>query len=102
MLSPTTTQVHPGGAGVRLLAKKRRALGKHTRGIDIYSLWKESHAMHVCVVPGGNSWADEDSEKYAWVIVIVLVMSLVASGLLDPDHALQALSLLASLLNRGR
>ncbi|MFD9114866.1 hypothetical protein [Streptomyces bottropensis] len=58
--------------------------------------------MHGCVIPGGNSWADDDSEKYAWVIVIVLVMNLVASGLLDPDHALQALSLLAALLHRGR
>ena len=58
--------------------------------------------MHGCVVPGGSSWADDDSEKYAWVIVIILVMNLVAAGLLDPDQALQALSLLAALLHRGR
>ncbi|MFE1443842.1 hypothetical protein [Streptomyces sp. NPDC058739] len=58
--------------------------------------------MHGCVIPGGGSWADDDSERYAWVIVIILVMNLVASGLLDPDQALQALSLLAALLYRGR
>lgn len=58
--------------------------------------------MHGCVVPGGNSWADDDSEKYVWVIVIVLVMYLVASGLLDPDRALLTLSLLAALVHRDR
>ncbi|MGW2291217.1 hypothetical protein [Streptomyces phaeochromogenes] len=58
--------------------------------------------MHGCVVPGDNSWADDDSEKYVWVIVIILVMNLVASGLLDPDLALQALSLAVALFHRGR
>ncbi len=58
--------------------------------------------MRGCVVPGGKSWADDDSEKYAWVIVIIVFMGLVASGLLAPDSALQVLGLVAALLHRGR
>ncbi|MCC5032444.1 hypothetical protein DMH02_004055 [Streptomyces sp. WAC 00631] len=58
--------------------------------------------MAACVVPGGSSWAGDDSERHIWVVVIVLVMGVVASGALDSDQALQVLSLLAALAHRDR
>lgn len=62
----------------------------------------ERHVMPACVVPGGSPWADDDSERFVWVIVIVLVMSLVASGSPGADHALEVLSLIMALLHRER
>ncbi|MFD9240645.1 hypothetical protein ACFV0D_01655 [Streptomyces sp. NPDC059556] len=58
--------------------------------------------MAACVMPGGSSWAGGDSERYIWVVVIVLVMGVVASGALDSDQALQVLGLLAALAHRDR
>ncbi|MFB8297912.1 MULTISPECIES: hypothetical protein [Streptomyces] len=53
-------------------------------------------------MPRGSSWAGDDSERYIWVVVIVLVMGVVVSGTLDSDQALQVLSLLAALAHRDR
>ncbi|MEV1047706.1 hypothetical protein [Streptomyces sp. NPDC049916] len=54
------------------------------------------------MLPGGSSWADGDSERFIWVIVIVLVMSLAASGSPGADQALEGLSLIMALLHRER
>ncbi|MFE5713422.1 hypothetical protein ACFQ7J_21730 [Streptomyces sp. NPDC056501] len=60
--------------------------------------------MAVNVVPWGAPGAgdDDDSDARALVGVVLMFMTLVAAGLLDPDQALQALSVIAALFHRGR
>ncbi|MFJ6943284.1 hypothetical protein ACISU4_01250 [Streptomyces wuyuanensis] len=60
--------------------------------------------MAAHVVPWSNSGAGNDGDEDAQVLlaVVFLFMTLVAAGLLDPDQALQALSVIAALFHRGR
>ncbi|WP_331719590.1 hypothetical protein [Streptomyces virginiae] len=60
--------------------------------------------MAANVVPWGAPGAgnDDDRDAQALVGVVLMFMTLVAAGLLDPDQALQALSVIAALFHRRR
>ncbi|MFD7757607.1 hypothetical protein [Streptomyces sp. NPDC059757] len=59
--------------------------------------------MAAYVVPwGGPGAGDDDQDGYVLVVVVLLFMNLVAAGLLDPDQALPALSVIAALFHRRR
>ncbi|MGW1931253.1 hypothetical protein [Streptomyces sp. NPDC001919] len=61
--------------------------------------------MAVYVVPRGAPGAgddDDDPDARALVGVVVMFMTLVAAGLMEPDEALQALSVIAALFHRKR